>query len=66
MSNQKEQIWDDHVQFARLLNALGAIANVSVEQIGAVAEFMCLSPAEVQALFLSAELLVDQVDAVDE
>ena len=56
MSNQIGQIWDDnHVQFSRLLAEISAVADLTVEQIDAVAESMDLDSSEVHTLFVRAE-----------
>lgn len=55
MDNENGQAWDDNVQFTRLLAEVAAVADLTVEQIDAVAESMDLEASEVHTLFVRAE-----------
>lgn len=49
-------VWDDnHTQFTRLLAEIAAVADLSAEQIQAIADSTSLEPHEVHELFIRAE-----------
>lgn len=52
----EQSAWeDDGIQFPRLLSEISAVADLSTEQIAAIAESMDLEPAELHTLFARAE-----------
>lgn len=56
MNTQTNDIWQDNpIQFARLLAEIAAVADLSTEQLEAVAESMDLDTSEVHTLFVRAE-----------